>query len=78
MIRIGFETAVGFFLSAVFILFMFLWWRSFRRKKSTEEWNITDHVQRCPYCGHVFAGQESRGSMKCPVCESYLEVQKCP
>lgn len=74
MIRLDFGTAVGFYVSAALMVFIWLWWFSFRRQKAADDGNMTEHIKRCPYCGHVFIGHTGRSPMKCPLCQSYLEV----
>ncbi len=74
MIRFDLETFAGGYFFTLLGVLVFLWLFSFRRKKAAEQWNMTDHVKRCPYCGHVFIDQTGQGPMKCPLCESYLEV----
>ena len=73
MIRVDLGLAVGIYIMATLGVFVSLWWVSFRSRKGAEEWNPTEDVRRCPYCGQVFIDQLRRGSMKCPFCESYLE-----
>ena len=74
MIRIDFVTAVGVYVVFVLVVFMLLWLFLWRRNHFTKEWNMTDHIRRCPYCGQVFADEVCVEPIKCPLCESYLEV----
>ncbi len=61
---------VYFFLTGSLIVLL---WALFRSTKATKEWNLTDHVRRCSYCGHVFVERGSQHLIQCPLCQSYLE-----
>ena len=73
MIKLDLGITFGLYLLAMTVFFTLLWWFSFRRKASIDEWNMTEHIRRCHYCGHVFTDPLCRRPLKCPLCESYLE-----
>ncbi|MBF0386661.1 MAG: hypothetical protein HQL20_02260 [Candidatus Omnitrophica bacterium] len=74
MINIDLVTAVSAYICVVVGVITLWWWFSSGEKKELPEWNPTDHVKRCSYCGHVFLDHQRPSALKCPLCESYLEV----
>lgn len=74
MIRLDLGVAVGIYFLFALVFFITCWWILSRRKKTPDEWNMTDHIMRCSYCGHVFTDDRQGDSIKCPLCDSYLEA----
>lgn len=75
MIEIEFHWAIAIFLSIAIALVLGLW---IFYNYDTDEKSLsgqTEHLNRCPYCGHMFFNYKNLDILVCPLCKSYLDSE---